>query len=278
MVSELTSGFWTLVTDGASNIKESCLGIVLITPSGKTLKQVIRTVPLTNNETEYEALIAGLELAWGLDFEVIEIKCNSQLVANQVYGIFDNKEERMQQYMVQFQAMLARFWEWSITHIPREDNTEADALENLGSSTGIKGSLLGTVVQLMNSVLDTDGYYEINLASLVWDGRNEIIYYLEHGKFPKDPKASRVLRVKAARYCFKKGQLYRKSFQSSLAQCLGASESKYVMREVYEGICRNYSGVDSLADEESNNEAMLISLELLEEYRDLARVRMAAQK
>ena len=32
------------------------------------------------------------------------------------------------------------------------------------------------------------------------------------------------------------------------------------------------------ADEESNNEAMLINLELLEERRDLAHVRMAAQK
>ncbi|XP_070035049.1 uncharacterized protein [Nicotiana tomentosiformis] len=33
-----------------------------------------------------------------------------------------------------------------------------------------------------------------------------------------------------------------------------------------------------LADEESNNEAMLVNLELLEELRDLARVRMATQK
>lgn len=104
---------------------------------------------------------------------------------------------------------MARFPEWSITYIPREDNAEADALANLGSSKEIKGSESGTIVQLMNSVLDTDGYYEVNSTSLVWDWRNEIIDYLEHGKLPEDPKASRALRAKAARYSFKRGQLYR---------------------------------------------------------------------
>lgn len=115
----------------------------------------------------------------------------------------------MQQYVVKVQALLARFPEWSITYIPREDNAEADALANLGSSKEIKGSESGTIVQLMNSVLDTDGYYEVNSTSLVWDWRNEIIDYLEHGKLPEDPKASRALRAKAARYSFKRGQLYR---------------------------------------------------------------------
>ncbi|XP_070054159.1 uncharacterized protein [Nicotiana tomentosiformis] len=169
MVSESTSGVWTLFTHRASNVKGSGLGIALITPSGETLRQAIRIIPLTNNEAEYEALIAGLELARGLDSSFIEIKCDSQLLVNHVYGIFDTKEERMQQYVIKVQALLARFREWSITHIPREDNAKIDALSNLGSSTEIKGSESGKVVQLMRSVLDTDDYYEVNSSSLVWD-------------------------------------------------------------------------------------------------------------
>nr|XP_016509521.1 PREDICTED: uncharacterized protein LOC107826988 [Nicotiana tabacum] len=163
------------------------------------------------------------------DFEVIKIKCDSQLVVNQVYGIFDTKEERMQEYVVNVQTLLARFREWSITHIPREDNTKADTLASLGSSTEMKGSDSGTVIQLMHS-----------------DWRNEIIDYLEHGKLPEDPKVSRSLRNKAIGYNFRGGQLYRRSFQGLLALCLGASEANYVMREVHEGICENHSGVDLL--------------------------------
>nr|XP_009776084.1 PREDICTED: uncharacterized protein LOC104225904 [Nicotiana sylvestris] len=215
----MTLGVWTLFADGASNVKGSGLGLVLITPSGEVLRQAIKTFSLTNNEAEYEALIAGLELARGLNSEVIEIKCDSQLVVNQVYGIFDTNEKSMQQYVVKVQTLLARFREWSITHIPREKNAEADALANLGSSTKMKGSDFGTVIQLMHS-----------------DLRNEIIDYLDHYK-PEDPKASRALYTKAARYSFLGGQLYRRSFQVPLARCLEASEANYVMREDTEGDC-----------------------------------------
>nr|XP_009760289.1 PREDICTED: uncharacterized protein LOC104212653 [Nicotiana sylvestris] len=163
-----------------------------------------------------------------------------------VCGIFKTKEQRMQQYVVKVQALLARFWEWSITHILREENAQADALANLGSSTEMKGSNSETVVQLMHSVLEVNSYYEVNMTNLGWEWRNEIINYLEQGKFLEDSKASRALQAKAARYSFKRGQLYRKSFQGPLARCLVASKANYVMREVHEGVCGNHSGADSL--------------------------------
>nr|XP_016491871.1 PREDICTED: uncharacterized protein LOC107811458 [Nicotiana tabacum] len=62
----MASEVWTLFKDGASNIKRSGPGVVLITHSGETLRQAIKTVPLTNNENEYEALVAGLKLVRGL--------------------------------------------------------------------------------------------------------------------------------------------------------------------------------------------------------------------
>nr|XP_016482103.1 PREDICTED: uncharacterized protein LOC107803020 [Nicotiana tabacum] len=85
-----------------------------------------------------------------------------------------------------------------------------------------------------------------NEGNRLWDSRNEIIDYLKHGKILEDPKASRAFRTKPARYSFKGGQLYRRSFQGPLARCLGASEANYVMREVHKRICRNHSGANSL--------------------------------
>ncbi|XP_070039699.1 uncharacterized protein [Nicotiana tomentosiformis] len=140
LVSGTVSSIWILFMNGASNVKGSGLGIVLITPSGETLRQAIRTMPLTNNEAEYETLVTGLEQARGIGSEVIKIKCDSQLVLNQVYGIFDTKEERMQQYFNKVQVFLLRFKEWSIIQILREENMEANALANLGSSTEMKGA------------------------------------------------------------------------------------------------------------------------------------------
>lgn len=56
-------GTWTLFTYGSSNVKGAGLGIVLIPPTGETIRQAIKCHLITNNEAEYEAMIAGLELA-----------------------------------------------------------------------------------------------------------------------------------------------------------------------------------------------------------------------
>ncbi|XP_075101781.1 uncharacterized protein LOC142177212 [Nicotiana tabacum] len=204
----LVSGVWTLFTNRAFNVKGSGLGVVLITPSVKTLRKAIRVVPLTN----------------------IEMKCDSQLMVNQVYGIFDIKEGHLKQYLNKVQALLTLLHEWIIVHILREENVEADTLANL----------------LLHSVLDVDSYCEINSINLIWDWRNRFIEYLRHGKLPEDLKPSRALQTKETRYYLVDGKLYRRSFQGPLARCLGASEADYLMREVHERVCENHTGVDSL--------------------------------
>ena len=50
---------------------------------------------MSNNEAEYEALIAGLELTWELGVEAIEVFSDLMLIVYQVTGAFQVKEERM---------------------------------------------------------------------------------------------------------------------------------------------------------------------------------------
>ncbi|XP_070002426.1 uncharacterized protein [Nicotiana sylvestris] len=132
--SDTSSGVWNLFMDGASNVKGSGLGIVLKPHTGSAIRQSIKTSRLTNNEAEYEAMIAGLELAKSLGAEVIEAKCNSLLVVNQVSKNFEVREDRMQWYLDKLQVTLHRFKEWTLDHVPKEQNSEADAFANLGSS------------------------------------------------------------------------------------------------------------------------------------------------
>ncbi|XP_070020270.1 uncharacterized protein [Nicotiana sylvestris] len=56
-------GTWTLFTDGSSNVRGAGLGVVLLPPTGETIRQAIKCHSITNNEAEYETMIAGLELA-----------------------------------------------------------------------------------------------------------------------------------------------------------------------------------------------------------------------
>ncbi|XP_070018331.1 uncharacterized protein [Nicotiana sylvestris] len=213
---------------------------------GSVIRQSIKTSKLTNYEAEYEAMIVGLELAKGLGAEVIDAKCDSLLVVNHVNGSFDVRDDRMQRYLDKLQMTLYRFKEWTLDHVPREQNSEAGALANLGSSVEENDIVLGTVVQLSKLVVE-EGHVEINSTSLMWDWRNKYIYYLRHGNLPVELKESRTLRTKAARFSFDKNEtLYRRTFDGPLTMCLGPEDTNYILREIHEGTCGNHSGADSL--------------------------------
>ena len=87
---------WELFVDGASNSKGSGAGIVLISPEGQTLEQAVRLkFTASNNEAEYEALLIGLRTAKKLDATHLQVFCDSQLVANQISGEYQARDERM---------------------------------------------------------------------------------------------------------------------------------------------------------------------------------------
>ena len=78
---------WNLRIYGSSNVNESGIGVVLESPMGEKVRYALRLQFLaTNNETEYEALIAGLHLAREMGLQQLRIYSDSQLVVNQVRG------------------------------------------------------------------------------------------------------------------------------------------------------------------------------------------------
>ncbi|KAM2405028.1 hypothetical protein ACFXTH_032291 [Malus domestica] len=81
----------------------------------------------SNNEAEYEALIAGLHLAKHLGVKQIDIFSDSQLVVNQVTNNFDAKDSSMVAYLAQTQLLLKHF-HYQITQIPQAVNSHVDAL------------------------------------------------------------------------------------------------------------------------------------------------------
>ena len=58
-------------------------------------------LPTTNNEAEYEALVAGLNLAKAVGATSVVIHCDSHFITNQVNGDYECKGERMKKYLEQ---------------------------------------------------------------------------------------------------------------------------------------------------------------------------------
>ncbi|XP_070011452.1 uncharacterized protein [Nicotiana sylvestris] len=237
---------WTLFTDGSSNVKGAGLGIILVPPTGETIRQAIKCHPITNNEAEYEVVIAGLELALELGIEQVLIKSDSQLVVNQMLGTYKAREARMQQYLEKARDLVRQFQTWKVVQIPREENAEADVVANLASAAEVTNDENAFVIHLFHSVLDQD--------------KNE------YGILPEDKKKAQALRKKAARYCLKQGNLYRKMFSGPLARCLGPSQTEYVIREIHEGHCGNHAGGRSLVKIEEDAENFVAKCDKCQRY------------
>jgi ribonuclease HI len=92
----------------------------------------------TNNEAEYEAVIAGLGLALELGANSVEIQNDSQVIVGHIRGEFEAKGERMRKYLAKVQTMKASFQKFGITKISREDNEKADYLARIASSENIE--------------------------------------------------------------------------------------------------------------------------------------------
>ena len=93
-------GLWSIHTDGSSNQHTGGAGVVIQTPERDNIECMIRLDFLTtNNEAEYEALVAGLDLAKAAGAENMIIHCDSQVITSQINEDYECRNERMKKYL-----------------------------------------------------------------------------------------------------------------------------------------------------------------------------------
>ena len=91
---------WKLSVDGASNAQGSGAGLILTSPEGIDIEYALRFgFHTSNNEAEYEAVIAGLNLAHSLEVDQLEVYSDSQLVVRQIEDTYEAKSEKMILYL-----------------------------------------------------------------------------------------------------------------------------------------------------------------------------------
>ena len=89
----------------------------------------------SNNEAEYEALIAGIELCHTAGADHVQVFSDSQLVVSQLNGDYEAKDEVMAAYVRRVREATKLLKHFAIAHIPRSENRQADALSKLASSS-----------------------------------------------------------------------------------------------------------------------------------------------
>jgi ribonuclease HI len=109
----------------------AAIGVVVRDGDGAVLAEVGEKIgEATNNVAEYRALLRGIELAAAHGAGELELVGDSELVVRQVEGRYKVKNAGMKELHGEVKKALAGFDSWSIRHVRRAENADADRLVN----------------------------------------------------------------------------------------------------------------------------------------------------
>ena len=238
---------WKLSVDGASNAQGSGAGLILTSPEGIDIEYALRFgFHASNNEAKYEAVIAGLNLAHSLEVDQLEVYSDSQLVVRQIEDTYEAKSETMVLYLQKVCDLLKKFVLVQVKHVPRAENSRADALEKLATALQEDLGRSTLVEYLAEPSIDPYSMVVAPVGSVpswmdpIWD-------YINDGTLPDDPKEVAKIRVRSSRFTNHKGSLYKRGFFTPFLKCIAGEDTEYVLREVHKGICGNHIGARTLA-------------------------------
>ncbi|GJY65920.1 reverse transcriptase domain-containing protein [Tanacetum coccineum] len=169
------------------------------------------TFEATNNEAEYEALIAGLRIAEQMGVKNMQSNVDLKTYSNPVNGSFMLKNLALIQYLNNF------------AHLSKQV-----LVEELKEKSKNEKEILVVVEEEGNTWM------------------TPICEYLTKEILPADKKKARAIHRKAARYTMINETLYKKYFLGPWLRCVGPLQANYVLREIHEGSCSMHSGPRSV--------------------------------
>jgi len=118
----------------------AAIGVVLRDGGGEVLEEVGETIgQATNNVAEYKALLRGIDLAAAQGASELELIGDSELVVRQVEGRYKVKNAGIKPLHEEVKRALQEFDSWSIRHVRRAENADADRLVNQALDGALDG-------------------------------------------------------------------------------------------------------------------------------------------
>jgi ribonuclease HI len=208
----------------------------------------------TNNIAEYEAVILGLRKLRALNVTTWIAKTDSKVVAGQVEKEYSAKDPTLMQYLTAVRSLEKQFKGFTLQHVDRARNEEADTLAKAAANGETLPSevfyhVIGTPavrnpegLQVTN---DAEGHRIVNLI-MTEDWRALITLYLQGHYHPSDINEAKRLKHRSWDFALVEGQLYKKISQPML-KCMIETEGIQILHEVHNRTCGSHSGLRALA-------------------------------
>jgi len=226
-----TEDQWTLHVDGSSNPKGAGAGIVLERPNDILIEKSLHFgFKTSNNQAEYEAILAGLSLAREVGVKILTWKTDSKLTVGHLNDEFQIKDPILLQYYHLVRAVIqSAFEQVRIEHIPRTDNIRAVILSKL-ASTKLKSRHRYLLQQTLSTPSITNTCHNLThdptnntTPSQTHNWIIPYIQYLQTGNPPQD--ADKPWMAKAARYTMIDDDLYKRRYGQPLLKCVTVEQA-----------------------------------------------------
>ena len=141
-----------------------------------------------------------------------------------------------------------RFESFDVLHIPRGENTHADSLAILATSSVRNFSRIIIIEDLCTPSSPEKEVCQVSQTNPSTSWINPILDFLESDVLPDDKVEAEKIRRKAPRYWLSEDKkLYKRSFSGPYLLCVPPKTAESKLEELHEGICGSHTGGRSLA-------------------------------
>jgi ribonuclease HI len=243
---------WTINCDGTWCHAGAGAAAIITSPTGVKhrytahLSFALESDRCTNNIAEYEVVILGLHKLQALGVTTCIVKTDSKVVAGQVEKEYLAKDPALMQYLTTVRILEKQFKGFTLQHVDRAKNEEADMLAKAAAKGDtLPSDVFGTPVvrnpeglQITN---DAEGHHTVNLI-MTEDWRAPITLYLQGHYHPSDVNEAKCLKHRSRDVALVEGQLYKKGISQPMLKCVIETEGIQILREVHNGTCGSHSG------------------------------------
>lgn len=173
-----------------------------------------------------------MDLAKELKIRNLVINTDSQLVANQVQGSYEVKEQSLKDYKEAVLSAIQNFDSTKINLVKRDHIEKTDALANLGAT---KNSSQERWIQV-SSLVSPSIHKNLEITIFKNDWRNEIIDFIKGIEFKGSKFEERKIKNQAAHYILQDNELYRRETDAfPLRVCTSREEGKELALIIHSG-------------------------------------------
>lgn len=201
------------------------------------------TATTTNNVAEYEAILPGLRKMKALGQPRFIVKTDSKVITDHTEKVSEARNPELIKYLEEIRAMEKHFKGFSLEHILRNQNGEADAIAKAVAKN------LPLPKDVILEVLTVPSIHKKTLNLIQWeDWISPIIAAMEGTLEPVSDKEFKRISQRSRTYAILDGELYKSGIAAPWLKCIMPWLGREILQGIHSSLCGSHIGARALSN------------------------------